>query len=305
MSNRDPTKYLAKVDDHRLVPRWKAIIDKVYKELLGLNEDRQIMAAALAVFNANPRLIAHPVRAYFLDSVRRWYGLAMAIAVRRQLDTDPRSASLRVLIQELEVRHMAYRTQNLKQLSPRAAPNAFASLGLAMKDANGNLDVAKIRDDLNTLTELDRQVGDYVDRHIAHTNLDPARSVEGPLYSDIEESFDRLERVAGRYMGLFYSGSYTLRVGMSHGWIDGFEFPWRIRPSPVALETKAYLVRLDALVSKADAEAFWEDALDSEAMVRRRGEFIQRMIETAAALEPEQTASEVFAPDDVTIERVQ
>jgi len=303
-AKRDPQRYLAGMDDRGLVLRWRNLIRNVYDELLGLNQERQVMAEALCVMNANPRLLAHPIRSYFLDSVRRWYGLAMAIAVRRQLDPDRRSASLRVLLRELEVRSDAYRVETLRQFSPRATDDAIRTLGLAVKREDGWIDVEKVRADLALLDELDRQVGDYVDRHVAHTNFSPERNVDGPLYSDLEDSFRELERLTSRYYTLFYGGSYTLQVGMSHEWIDGFEFPWRIRESPVASETKAYLVRVDRIAEVADAEAIYGKATSADAYEARRREFMAELVRQASKLEPEKRIRDSLLPDAVSIERL-
>jgi AbiU2 len=301
--NRDPNRYLTGIDDQRLIPRWQGIVSRFREELLNLNIDRQVMASAIAVFNANQRLLQHPGRFRFLDAIWRWHGVAMALAVRRQLDSDRRSASLRVFLAELRARPGAYRVETLRQLFPQAADNAIASLGRSLK-RSGEIDVAQVDRDIAAMDGIDREIGDYVDRHVAHSNFDPSRDVEAPRYLDLNDAFVELERIAGKYSALFFSGSMPFNPNIPGEWIDVFEFPWRNRrPLPDATESREYLVNVDIVFDETTSRDWHQDDSAEHGRDRRNREFLA-LIEQARSLEVGSDFCEHPIPEAIRVERL-
>jgi hypothetical protein len=274
------------------------------RELLDLNGDRQAMNAAVDVFNANQRLLQHRGRFQFLDRVWRWYGQAMALAVRRQLDPDRRSASLRVLLRELRARPTAYRVETLRQLSPHASDEAIASLGRAIKNANGSIDVGQVDQDLRALDEVGTQVAEFVNRHVAHTNFNPSRDVTAPRYLEINVAFDNLETIAGKYFGLFFSGSLRFHVSQSSDWIDVFEFPWRMRRAPDALTSREYLINVDTIIDGQTARDWYDADLTSRKVIAAQTREAISVARKALALEPNESISETIVPEIVRVERL-
>lgn len=97
-------KRLEGLDDAAIVRRWNEIVSTVRNGLTQLSIERDVMAKTVTLLNQNERFLRHPGRR-FVDLARPWYGNTMPLAFRRQTDPDGRSASVRVLLEEMRVNH--------------------------------------------------------------------------------------------------------------------------------------------------------------------------------------------------------
>lgn len=75
----------------------------------------------------------------------------MAVAVRRQTDNDDKSASLRVVLEELRVRPEAYRLETLQPLLPRGSDETIQHYVMDPVCCDGVLDVTRAGEDISTL----------------------------------------------------------------------------------------------------------------------------------------------------------
>ena len=148
---------VASLDDFELMERWHGIISRVRDELTVLSIERQTMGLVVEVANGNERLLRHTGRR-FLDMTRNWYAISMAVSVRRQTDNDDRSASLRVLLEEIRVRPRAYRMETLRQFLPVPTPDDVRKFVMAEVCRGDEIDIAAVERDIGQLINVSDNV---------------------------------------------------------------------------------------------------------------------------------------------------
>lgn len=219
---------IATLEADEALRRWAAALRWVEQEQLDLNVDGQFMAATVEVVNRNERILAGPGRAY-IDALRRWYIGSRALAVRKLVDRDARSASLaRVLVEVVEYpQHLTATT--LATVAPQASESVRASLLGDLADASGYaVEPQRAREDLQRLHEAASPIVDFVNRHLAHITLDPDRLVDGPRYFEVDCALEVIGRITRRYARPILGGirPSTYHVGVDPAWTEIFTLPW-------------------------------------------------------------------------------
>jgi len=220
-------KRLSKFSDAEVVERWHGIVEIVKAELTSLNLQRQFMQETIDIVNRNPRFLHHPGRR-FMDYVRVWYGTAMAAAYRRQNDGDSRSASLRVLLDEIKSRPRAYRVETLRRYMGAAPDEDIEALVMCVVGARGasGPDIAIVQGDLDALATVGERIHEYVNKHVAHTDIEAQKTPLEATFDEIHAAAKRCEEIAARWVTALTGPAYSFDVVTQYGWHDVFDFPW-------------------------------------------------------------------------------
>jgi hypothetical protein len=221
---------LSGFSDLQLVARWHEITRIVQNELNSLNLERQCMQETVEILNGNERFLHHPGRR-FVDYARSWYGNSMAAAYRRQTDANSDSASLRVLLEEMKCRPAAYRFETLHPLIPHASEKTVELMVMSIAGAVGlsGIDVKIVQADLDLLNSTGKNVRDFVNKHLAHTDRKKLTNPIQPTFDEIHAAQQTCEKIAKRWIIVFTGANTSFDVITPFEWHDVFDFPWRAR----------------------------------------------------------------------------
>jgi hypothetical protein len=297
-------KRIESKDDFQLIERWAKISHTIRGELLELHRERGVMAVALEVVNANTRFLNHTGRT-FMDLAYNWYAITMAVAVRRQTDNDDRSASLRVVLEELRLRPQAYRLETLRQLAPKAADTTIEEVMMRPVCSAGRLNVDLVNEDIGALIHTAKEVTDYVDHHIAHTSHEErGDAFESPTVGAIHNAMVEFERVYRRWHTAL-TGNVTVGFPKMdpNDWAAVFDFPWRRRQPSDSDSTRRYLVTVDDVADQTDTD-IWYD-FDSERREVTQSRATMELISDCQKLAiDDRVVGRVVVPTIVTVERL-
>jgi hypothetical protein len=224
---------LSNKSDAELMARWNKIAGIIYQELTSLNLERQYMEAATDVVNGNKRFLHHPGR-QFMDYVRGWYGNSMAAAYRRQTDTNPDSASLRVLLDEIKARPLAYGYDTLSPFISgytQERIEVFVMRQVLSKSSPG-IDVAIVEADLVKLESAGKTVKIFVNKHLAHTDVKQRTMPVQPSFNEVHAAAKACEEIGERWISALTTDS-NVEVTDLVDWQDIFDFAWRNKNSDV------------------------------------------------------------------------
>ncbi|MGH7915713.1 MAG: hypothetical protein ACREPW_13855 [Candidatus Binataceae bacterium] len=217
-------------DDQRFA-RWCNWLKIVRKDVQDLVIKQHIFWEVQKIIKDNPR-IQKP------SSFYQWIGSAhctqISIGIRRQLDIDTRSISLRRLLCEIK---QAPRVLSRKRFLSIYKPNPAiftacqtAGLGNALFDkyagCNENyFPISKIECNLAALDVRGRKVKKFVNKTVAH--LGTKRPTELPTFGELDTCIDLLEKLVLKYQTLFEaSAPASLLPTWQFDWKAVFNEPW-------------------------------------------------------------------------------
>ena len=165
-------------------------------EVLDLATDRDIYwKVEREVIQCNPRILS--IRSAYLDMVRGSYADSVSSRVRRLIDEDGRTISLRKLLVEL-----------------RGYPDLFSREGSS----------EELERDIEELHRTTRKIKDFVDQHVAHHQRNPVATV--PTHRELNESIDTLIAVLRKYYAILAGSDLSVVVEYLEGPLAIFQFPW-------------------------------------------------------------------------------
>jgi hypothetical protein len=296
---------LAHLSDDDLVARWHGIIEVVRKELTRLNLQRQFMQEATDVMNGNPRFLAHRGRR-LMDYTRDWYGTAMAIAYRRQTDSSPESASLRVLLDEMTVRPDAYRVDTLRPHMGRASDDVIEDMVVrtVVRKGSSQIDLAVLRKDYADLAQVGKNVRNFVNKHVAHTDIAANQNPIETTFDEIHSAAVTCERIASRWVTALTGPAYSFDVTKQYGWHEVFDFPWRASMPNDEPGTKRYILAVHPCLNEDEEDAWFEGRGPDERQAIRVKQLLHILAE-ARSLEPyERRGGFTAIPNIVSVERL-
>jgi hypothetical protein len=296
---------LAHLTDSDLVARWHGLVEVVRKELTTLNLQRQFMQEATDIVNGNPRFLAHAGRR-FIDYTRDWYGTAMAIAYRRQTDRAPESASLRVLLDEMMARPDAYRVETVRPFMGFASDDVIESMVVRTVVPKGatRVDIAILQKDTNDLIRVGRNVRDFVNKHVAHTDITASKNPLSTTFNDIHAAAVACESIAARWVTALTGPACSFEVVTQFGWHDVFDFPWRYRRPDEEDGTRRYIVTAHPCLNEQEEDAWFEGRTDAERAAIKMKQMLD-IIAGAEALDPDERRGGFTAiPNIISVERL-
>ena len=213
-------------DRRKRLAGWIADIESEVADLL---LDEHIFWSVQDIIRSNPSLAS--ARSHFFQWMGTSFVASASVAVRRQVDANPKAISLRRVLEEL----LAY-----PDLITRAAYLGVASDGSAEStdlnnnafdewaDATGNLlDAGRVAADLNNLTDACEKVQHYADRRVAHYDGRGVRPAMMPTFDDLESAIRAIEELLKKYY-LILTGTWLGQVKptITYDWTDVFRTRW-------------------------------------------------------------------------------
>ncbi len=169
---------------------------EIRNEILDLATDRDVYwKVQRDVIQRNTRLLT--MRSPFFDMLNDAYAHATASRVRRLVDRDYRTISLRRLIEAL-----------------RDYPDLLA----------GRMSLADLEEDLAQLDRTCENVKGYVDQFVAHHDRNSSANV--PTHRELNEAVDALIKTFRKYYTVINDSDVDVVVSYLEEPLSIFRFPW-------------------------------------------------------------------------------
>jgi hypothetical protein len=222
------------MSDRRVI-KWRRWCDEhIRPDVYSMHLHRHVFQEISAITNAQEL-----PSSYFFEYLGETYATAQMIAVRRQADLHPQSASLGKLLSEIaddperisrKFYVEAWGEDDARQAS--AAFDSFAGKG------DEHIDPLLVRRDLKSLSDTAESVTRYVNEYIAHSDARPKAAV--PTFEELNVAIDSLGRLYDRYNNVLTGGSShgsLTPVIIDHDWKAVFRVPWIEPPGGRILST--------------------------------------------------------------------
>ena len=183
---------------------WKSSCEQIRRDLSHLLNNKQIYDYFSKVICENSDYIRENGGMPFYEFVRNCYGYQSAVGIRRHVkSSDKHSISLMKLLEEL-TKHAeeftvnfyleCYSNENRENL--RILHEMFNNFS----DDGNTLSSCKIKNDIEKINSISKDVCDLVDRRIAH--LDKRGIIKNATLRTTNDSLDSLDKIARKYIML-------------------------------------------------------------------------------------------------------
>lgn len=170
---------------------------------------------------------------HFFDQLSTTYATSQASAVRRQADRNPRVISLGRLLVEIRDdpgRFSRQRFVNQYDVDQQDRGDCAFTEHFA-GNVGDHVDPDLVVGDLARLDEEAREVVEYVDKHVAHS--DARRMRDLPTFRELNKAIDAIGALFERYALLITVESWgTLVPVPQYDWEAVFREPWILPPDP-------------------------------------------------------------------------
>lgn len=205
--------------------RWilelRIIRDAVRSLLLGA----EIFWEVQKILAANPRALSHRL---FNDWIATNHGIATAVGIRRQLDKDSRSVSLKKLLIEIEATlhtspELLSRANFLRHFRPELESRADAQFSELVGANTTRVESAYVERDIKRLNEVTEKMERYVNKRIAHRD---AQEIERRKLGELDECLGLLEEIVDRYTRLLTGSGSSVTPELPPDWKSVFKVAW-------------------------------------------------------------------------------
>lgn len=209
-----------------ILSRWCSELKVIRVEVSGLLLSAKIFWEVQKLLAANPRALSHRL---FNDWMASNYFAATAIGIRRQLDKDPRSVSLRNLLMKIKVtledsQELISRSEFLGNCQPEERSDRNTRFSRLVGIQARRVDFAYVNQDIERLIEIDEKIiGKYISKRIAHRD---AEEIERRKYGDLDKCLEVLEEITDRYLSLVNGEESAVSPELSSDWKSVFRIPW-------------------------------------------------------------------------------
>lgn len=202
---------------------WKRWLDRIETSIFEMGHHRQLYREVRAMVEANPTL---HVPSAFYDWLRLIYVNDVAMAVRREVDRNPKSISLLQLIDDIARnpdvitrRRWVHGYQKFMKSIGHRDFEKFAKSGAPCIDAR------VIRKDRAALIKAARRVEKFVNTYIAHRNRYPMKRL--PTFPELDAAVDFLADLLKRYTLVITQAGLVDTVPVIQGdWQAPFRVAW-------------------------------------------------------------------------------
>ena len=210
------------------VAKWRSWIEEpIRNDIIDMHFKRLIWREVNQMMKDNPEVGDLP--SAFWDFHHDNYAVALAIAVRRQADTNPGTCALARLIKEMRDKsdlltreYFVGLWDRTDEIDVQHANRAFDQLA---GEGAEHLDPAVAKRDLEALQVAARKVRLYVDQHVAHDQAEPTAAL--PTYEELHAAVDTIGEIFKRYTVVLTAGEYfALEPYIQDDWKAIFRTAW-------------------------------------------------------------------------------
>lgn len=211
-----------------LIRKWTRWVETIYSNIVHLADNRQIFRDTQAVAKSNPRINKENA---FWEFILTCYATQASLAVRRQLDRDRRSVSLRLLLEDiLKHPHVVTRRRLQTFLTRYGMPKKHADTLIDKTKKMGRVHISPraVRNDLARLRKTCGKIHRFVNKTAAHNSKHRQRSL--PTFSDLDLAIDCIESIFKPYLFLVRRNGVRRFVPVhAEDWKWIFDMPWRLK----------------------------------------------------------------------------
>ncbi|MDX8395452.1 MAG: hypothetical protein R8K22_03460 [Mariprofundaceae bacterium] len=216
--------------------KWRRWLPRLRNDVTDLYHKLQIYKELVEVIKSNAATIDPPV---FFNWMRDNYVVAICIGIRRLSDSDVRSISIRILLDEIAMRPETLSRESYRALHWRK--------GLTSRDADVSFDIIVgtgrayvskhvVNEDKSSLMEVDMKIRRLVNKRLAH-HAPLTQAGKPPTFDELEEALEVFDKLLAKYNSLITGDSLvTLYSNPQYDWRKAIQVPWmsndpRQRPS--------------------------------------------------------------------------
>jgi len=213
------------MDEHQLLTNWIRRLKVIRAEVRSLLLSSKIFWEVQKVLEDNPDALSHRL---FNDWIATNYGVATTIGVRRQLDVDSRSVSLKGLLLQMKAEVGAHPDllsrlkfeANYRSELVSAADREFDRL---VGVGEARIKVAYVEQDIDRLDAITKTVKRFANKRIAHRD---AEDIEKRKLGELDDCLQTLAEFVDRYARLLTGYGSGVVPDLPHGWKSVFETAW-------------------------------------------------------------------------------
>lgn len=203
--------------------RWVRWWNVLFDDIKTIAHHRDLYRQVGAMIDANPAL---QVPSVFYDWMRLVYATSQASALRRLVDQDRRTFSLRRLIEDI-ADHPEVLSR--RRFVRRYGGSRFARIGnrefkRLARPGTDIVDARIIRRDLRDLLRTHRRVKVFVDKHVAHRDRRRMRRL--PTYAEIDRCVDVVEQLGKDFSLILKAEGTNVVPAIMGDWKRPFRVPW-------------------------------------------------------------------------------
>lgn len=209
--------------NEEMLAKWIEWVDIIHQNIEDLLVSQHIYKAYLEIVKRNPE-IQSPID--FHDWVRKNYASAVAIHIRRELDTGSDVISLKRLLMQIQKNPQVITRDWFRSLYKGSNADDFADGDFEEVAGKGEtFDSAIAKQDIEKLEQLGKYIEDYATLRIAHSSKKPL--TKDPTYDDLDAFIKEYENIVKKYILLFTASGYTsLTPTWQYDWEEIFTKPW-------------------------------------------------------------------------------
>lgn len=205
----------------RWIAQLKIIRDEVRSLLLGA----KVFWELQKILAANPRALSHRL---LNDWVTTNHGVATAVGIRRQLDKDRRSISLKRLLIEIEATlhrnpELLSRAHFLRHFRPELESRAHAQFSELVAANATRVESTYVRRDIERLNKITEKMERYVNKRIAHRD---AQETEKRKLGELDECLVLLQEMVDRYTRLLTGYGSSVSPELPPDWKSVLKVAW-------------------------------------------------------------------------------
>ena len=202
--------------------KWLDWIEKIQENAHDLLMDQHLFQEYSEIIRKNPA-IQRP--SDFHDWVRKNYASSVALHIRRQLDMDSDSISIKRLLTEIQndpqILTKEWHRSLYKTLGPSYADKDFEDIAGQGEFFDPNI----AKEDIEKLDTLGEHIEKYATRRLAHNSNRPIQT--DPTYNDLTNFINEFEQIMKKYILLLTASGYeSLLPVWQYDWAEIFTKPW-------------------------------------------------------------------------------
>lgn len=210
--------------------KWNRWIDgPIRSNVLTMHLHRDVWRRTSEIITENDELPA----SYWWEFMSDVYSNSQVIAVRRQVDLDPRVSSLAMLISEIkENPELVSKSLWLSHWEGDDDPGGRAMRGWESAyagDVGDHLDPAIPHSDLARLDSAGEAVRKFANKHVAHSQAYAKAPTVTLTLKDVHDAIDVIGELFAKYYEMLTAGSYVQLVPQIQGgdWTAVFRQAWQ------------------------------------------------------------------------------